>query len=162
MLAGPRGRTLITTRERGIAYELATRERTLNVDVLRPTDALALLRSLAPDAVERDEEASRRLCERLEYLPLALTLAGRLLANEADVPSRMERCLAELIADPRARLNLVQSERRPGFDEGQPLSVEAILGLSVSRLTATDQTRFAALAVFGAEPWDFAISAAPT
>ncbi len=159
-VAGPRCRTLLTTREVPVAYTLVTRERTLRVDVLKPEAALALLRRLAPEVVAADERAAERLCERLEYLPLALTLGGRLLASEADVPTRMQRLVDELIECREARLNLLQAEGRPGLAEDQPVSLQAILGMSVERLNKTDQERFAMLAVFGGEPLTWEINAA--
>lgn len=160
LVAGPRCRTLLTTRETPVAYALATRERTLRVDVLKPEAALALLRRLAPEAVASDERAAQRLCERLEYLPLALTLAGRLLAVEADVPARMQRMLGELIERRETRLNLIQAEGRLGLNEEEPVSLQAILGLSVNRLDKVDQERFAMASVFGGDPLTWEINAA--
>ena len=159
-VAGPHCRTLITTREPPVAYALATRDRTLRVDVLKPEAALALLRRLAPEAVIADERSAQRLCERLEYLPLALTLAGRLLAVEADVPARMARLLGELIEQRDARLTLLQAEGRLGLTEDEPVSLQAILGMSVARLDGTDQERFAMASVFGGDPLTWEINAA--
>ena len=159
-VAGPRCRMLLTTRESPVAHALATRRNTLRVDVLQPDAALGLLHRLAPEAVVADEQSARRLCERLEYLPLALTLAGRMLANEADVPSRMQRLLGELIERRAARLQLLQVEGRLGIEDGDPVSLEAVLGMSIERLDQTDQARFALLAVFGAEPLLWEIEAA--
>lgn len=152
LVGGPYCRTLLTTRESPAAYTLATRERTQRVDVLEPTAALTLLQRLAPESVTLDEGSAKRLCERLEFLPLALTLAGRLLALEADVPQRMQRLLHELIARGASRLHLAQAEGRLGLNPEQPASLHAILGMSVERLSRTDQERFAMLTVFGAEP----------
>lgn len=160
MLAGPHCRTLITTRESPVAYAFATRERSLRVNVLQPEAALALLRGHAPDAVSLDEQTARRLCGRLEFLPLALTLAGRMLANEADVPTRMRRLVTELIERRDARLKLIQEEGRPGLGEDQPVSLQAILGMSVDRLSQIDRQRFAMLSVFGGEPMTWEIKAA--
>jgi hypothetical protein len=161
-IGGPRCRTLYTTRESPIAHALATRERTIRVDVLRPTPALAFLHKLAPQAVAADEEAAQALCEKLEFLPLALLLAGRLLANEADVPRRMRRLIDELTEQRQARLQLIQAEGRPGLAEDEPVSLQAILGMSVNRLDAVDQERFAMLGTFGGEPltWDIEAAAA--
>lgn len=159
-LAGPYGRTIFTTREAPVAHTLATRERTMRVDLLPPSAAFALLRRLAPEAVAADKSNAQRLCERLEFLPLALTLAGRLLANEADVPTRMQRLLDELIERRQARLQLLQVEGRWGLDEENPVSLQAILGMSVERLSKTDQERFAMLAVFAAEPLTWEMPAA--
>jgi len=159
-IAGPQCRTVFTTREVPVANDLATRERTLRVDVLKPKAALELLRRLSPEAVDTDKKLAMRLCERLEFLPLGLTLAGRLLANEADVPSRMQRLVGELIERREDRLKLLQTEGRLGLDEEQPASIQAILGLSVNRLGKIDQDRFAMLAVFGGEPLTWEINAA--
>ena len=150
-IAGPYSRTLLTTRELPVAYELATRERTLRVDLLSPKDALDLLRHLSPETVATDVENAQRLCARLEYLPLALTLAGRLLAYEAEVPSRMQRMVDELIERRAARLHLLQSEGRLGL-QTEEVSLQANLGLSVERLSRTDQELFAMLSVFGGDP----------
>ncbi len=159
LIAGPGCRTLFTTRELTVAQDLATRERTLLVDVLTPEASLALLQQLASEAVAADEGSAKRLCEKLEFLPLALTLAGRLLANEADIPTRMQRLVSELIEHREARLKLVQSEGRLGLGEDKPASLAAILGMSVERLNMTDQERFAMLSVFGGEPLTWEINA---
>ena len=159
MVAGPNCRTLVTTRESPIAYNLATRERTIRVDVLKPEASLALLRRLAPEAVASDEKNAMRLCERLEFLPLALTLAGRLLAIEADIPSRMQRIVSELIEKRDARLHLLQADGRLGLNEEQPVSLQSILGMSVARLDQADQEKFAMLGVFGGEPLTWEINA---
>jgi hypothetical protein len=158
-VGGPHCRTLFTTRELPIAQLLATRQRTLRVDVLEPDAAFALLQRLAPDVVTTNERGARRLCERLEFLPLALTLAGRLLANEADVPQRMQRLLDELIERRDARLRLLQAEKRDGLEDEQP-SLQAILGMSIERLAPIDQERFAMLSTFGGDPLTWEINAA--
>ena len=159
-VAGPKCRTLFTTRETPIAHALATRARTFRVNVLNPEDAFQLLARLVPEAVATDQIAARKLCDKLEYLPLALKLAGRLLANEADVRGRMQRLVDELAEHGGARLDLEQREGRKGIDEDHPVSLRAILGLSVHRLTSLDQERFAQLAVFGGEPLTWEINAA--
>jgi hypothetical protein len=138
-------RSLITTRAASVANDLVTRSRVLSVDVLTPDASLQILRSLAPAAVAMEESRARFLCERLGYLPLAITLAGRLLANETEVPSRMKRSLQELIDQPDARMQLFQSEGRTGLDGEIPVPLKDILGLSVRRLKEPDQERFALL-----------------
>lgn len=158
-IGGPHCRTIITTRELDIAQNLATRQRTLRVDLLSPTASLDLLTHMVPE-VANDIESALLLCERLEYLPLALTLAGRLLADEADVPSRMRRVTEELIERREARLQLLQAEGRLGLDEENPASLQAMLGLSVNRLGKADLERFAMAAVFGGAPLTWDINAA--
>lgn len=158
-IGGDRCRILYTTRESPIANGLAMRERTLRVDVLQPEAAIHLLHKLAPDTRAVSEEIARRLCERLEFLPLGITLAGRMLANEADVPTRMQRLLGELIERRDARLSLIQEEGRKDLDEENPVSLQAILGMSIERLSKEDQARFAMLSVFGGEPLTWEVNA---
>lgn len=159
LVGGPHCRTLVTTRELPIANNLATRERVLRVDVLKPEDALGLLYKLAPETIQVDKKISIKLCERLEFLPLAITLAGRMFANEADVPQRMQRLVSELVERRDSRLQLVQAEGRPGLDEENPVSLQAILGMSVDRLNKSDQERFAMLSIFGGEPLTWELKA---
>lgn len=160
-VAGPRCRTLFTTRELDIAHHLATKDRTVKVDILSPEASLQLLHRLVPEAVASNKKDAQKLCERLEYLPLAITLAGRMLANETDVPSRMQRLIAELLERREVRLHLLQMEGRLGLDEENPVSLYAILGLSVDRLSPVDKERFAMASVFGGEPltWDLTMAA---
>jgi len=158
-VGGPFCRTIFTTREGPIANDLATHERALRVEVLKPEFALKLLYKLAPATAIVDKKLADRLCEKLEYLPLGLTLAGRMLANEAGVPERMQRLLGELIDRREARLQLLQSEGRQGIDDENPVSLQAILGMSIDRLNELDRKRFAMLSVFGGEPLTWEINA---
>jgi len=158
-VGGDHCRTLFTTRETPIANDLATRERTMRVDVLKPEAAINLLYRLSPETKTVDGEIVKRLCERLEFLPLGITLAGRMLANEADVPQRMQRLVGELVERRQARLNLLQADGRKGLDEENPVSLQAILGMSIERLSKPDQERFAMLSVFGGEPLTWEMNA---
>lgn len=158
-LGGSQSRTLLTTRELPIANHFATPNRVLIVDMLKPEPALALLNNLVPKVVASDKNNAIRLCESLEFHPLALTLAGRFLANEANVTSRMRRLLDELIERRESRLSLLQEEGRLGIDEDNPVSLQAILGMSVDRLDKIDKERFAMLSEFGAEPLTWEVDA---
>ncbi|MCA9994739.1 MAG: hypothetical protein KDE56_03260 [Anaerolineales bacterium] len=157
-LAGPHCRLVFTTRESEVAYHLATRQRSLRVDLLEPEAALALLRQLAPEAVSQDLANAKALCERLEYLPLAITLAGRLLAAE-EIPSRTQRLLRQLV-EREGALDLVEPAGRAGSSEDKPISVRGILALSVDRLEPVDKERFAMAGVFGGDPLTWELDAA--
>lgn len=159
-VAGPEGCVLFTTRETRVAYPLATREGTIPVGVLSPDASLLLLRRLAPDAVAARERDAARLCERLEYLPLALTVAVRLLALESDVPQRVQAVLGEMIERRAEALRLRQDEGRLAADDGSPVTVEAVLAMSVERLDDTDRERFARSYILGGDPRTWPLSAA--
>jgi hypothetical protein len=152
LLAGPFGRTVVTTRESLVAFPLATGARSIRVRELQPAAALALLAELAPDAVARDRAGAETLCRKLEFLPLAVKLAGNFLAQEAGVPARTDWLIGELTDRRRARLSLTSVGSRPGLDPDTPASLEAIISLSVERLDAIDRKRFALLSTFGGEP----------
>jgi hypothetical protein len=161
LVGGPACRVVITTRELPVANDLATPERVYSVDTLPPAAAAALLRALAPGIVEADISKAKELCTRLEYLPLAITLAGRYLANEALTAPRQERLITALLSSAEERLALVQGTPRSGIEDERP-SLRAILGLSVERLPRLEQERFAMLSWYGAEPlsWTDAMAAA--
>lgn len=159
-VVGPDGCLLVTTRESPIAFKFATRARTLRLDILSASMALRLLHYLAPEAVTLGGEQARQLCERLEFLPLALVLAGRLLANEADVPSRMRRIMCELINRRQTRLQLLQVEERLGLPDHEPASLQAIIAMSVERLSLVDQQRFAKLSTIATVPFTWKIETA--
>jgi NB-ARC domain len=161
LTGGSACRTLITTRKTTVAYDLSTTSRAHRLDVLSPSAALELLGRLAPDVVRVHGTAATLLCKRMEFLPLGLTLAGRLLAVESDVPDRVEHLLEELNERRQARLAMLQDEGRLGIDESA-VSLQAILGLSVERLDVVDRERFAILSVLGGDPltWDLDQAAA--
>lgn len=159
-LAGPGSRLVFTTRETEPANSLTAKENQFRVDFLDDKSSLSLLERLAPEVVHNEKKDAMELCRRLGNLPLAITLAGRLLAVESDVPGKMKRILSELIDHHDARLDLIQHEGRLGLDEDNPVSLQAILGLSVDRLKKVDKERFSMLAVFGGEPLSWELSEA--
>jgi tetratricopeptide (TPR) repeat protein len=80
LLAPPeRFRILVTTRERGLDpnfYELP-------LEILSEEDAVTLLKQMvSPERIESERSTAETLCERLGYLPLALELVGRYLAQD--------------------------------------------------------------------------------
>lgn len=158
-VGGPKSRMLFTTRELPIANDLATPSRVYRVDTISPEAALSLLRILAPEVVSTDEAAANQLCEKLEFLPLAITLTGRYLANEALTNRRKNTLIQALLSRAEERLMLPQFEKRLGIEDARP-SLRAILGLSIERLEHTDQERFAMLSVFGSEPLSWTVEGA--
>jgi len=158
-VGGPNCRMLFVTRELPIANDLVTPNRIYRVNTISPAAALAFLRTLAPHVVSTDESAAKLLCKKLEFLPLAITLAGRYLANEALTHRRKKMLVQGLLSSADERLALPQFENRLSIEDARP-SLRAILGLSVERLDHIDQERFAMLSVFGSEPLSWKESAA--
>jgi tetratricopeptide (TPR) repeat protein len=161
--ASPDCRALASSRSAQVAREAARGAEPLTLDVLSPAAALDLVRRHAPAVVARDEAGAAELAKALGYLPLALKLAGHLLANDRRSPQP----IPALLTTWRARLDQLRGyETRPGqeqTDTGSQLSLDAIIGLSYDALP-DDATRAAAaaLAAFGAMPldWDWDAMAA--
>jgi tetratricopeptide (TPR) repeat protein len=88
----PRFKVLFTTREK-----LGTPLVRLDLNVLKPRAALALLKSLiGKERLKKEPWIARKLCNRLGYLPLGLELVGRYLAQDenlslAEMLRRLER-----------------------------------------------------------------------
>jgi tetratricopeptide (TPR) repeat protein len=157
LVGGPRCRALITTRDNEVARKLAGYE-TVRVETLTNVASLNLLRKLAPETVAADEKAANELATVLDGLPLAITLAGQMLAAEWEAGLGVAGALSEL-KDREARLKLAGAERAGlATDE---LSLRAILAMSYDRLPDEATKRaFRLLGVFGGKPLTFSIEAA--
>jgi len=157
LVGGSHCRALITTRDNEIARKLAGQE-AVRVETLTNAASLNLLRQLAPEAVTADEKAANELATVLDGLPLALTLAGQMLAAEWEAGLGVAGALSEL-KDREARLKLAGAERA-GLAIDEP-SLRAILAMSYDRLLDDATKRaFRLLGVFGGKPLTFSIEAA--
>jgi NB-ARC domain-containing protein len=108
--ASPGCRALASSRSAQVAREATGGAEPLTLDVLDPTAALDLLRGHAPAAVAHDETGAAQLAEALGYLPLALKLAGHLLADDRRSPHP----IPALLATWQARLDQLRGyESRP-------------------------------------------------
>ncbi|MFL5801042.1 MAG: NB-ARC domain-containing protein, partial [Roseiflexaceae bacterium] len=109
--ASPACRALASSRSAQVAREAARGAEPLTLDVLDPAAALDLLRRHAPSAVAHDETGAAELAEALGRLPLALKLAGHLLADDR----RSSHPIPALLTTWRARLDQLRGyETRPG------------------------------------------------
>lgn len=127
--AGSVHRLLITSRHRLVAPGFTARQVVL--DELAAAPAALLLSAALPGdpRPSREPEALGSVAEQCGRLPLALTVAGALLAGDPGLPVT---ALAEQLADARTRLSTLDSE----LDDG----VRAAFDLSYGRLPA-DQAR---------------------
>jgi tetratricopeptide (TPR) repeat protein len=158
MVGGPGCRALITTRSFQVAQELGV-ERSYRLSTLNDSASLELLANLAPEAVAADKAGAGGLAAQLEGLPLALKLAGRMLAFEWEAGVSTAGALAEL-QERKVLLGLVDANRKPGLGPKEA-SLQAILAMSYDRLP-DDQTRraFRSLGAFGGRSLTFSIEAA--
>ena len=151
-------RTLITTRDDPVAHALAGRTGR-QVRALIKEAGLNLLRKIATPAVSADEEGARGLVAELGGLPLALTLAGRMIADEWEAGMGVAGALGEL-KQSEARLDLTGAEKRAELPAAE-LSLRAVLGISYDRLPDEATRRaFRFLAAFGPSPLAFSLEGA--
>jgi len=96
MLDGPNITRVLSSRKRGVARDLASGVHVHVVPKLTLEDSLRLLRALAPQAAEQEPAALRALAGRVDGLPLALVLLGRMLRHTEDEERPVQTLLNSL------------------------------------------------------------------
>ncbi|MGW7197326.1 NB-ARC domain-containing protein [Streptomyces chryseus] len=160
LVGGPRCATVVTTRRRDVANDLASAPEQVHwLDVLTTSASVELLCRLAPGVAGEHPDALRALAERVEGLPLALQVAGKLLHNEFELGLPVQGLAESLGQDAR-----LLSERVPphlaGLVEESSPTVAAVFSRSVATLDAVTRARFAYLGEFAPKPATFTIDAA--
>jgi hypothetical protein len=159
-VGGPRCGTLVTTRLDRVARELSpTSDGVYRLGVLSDDEALDLLGQLAPGVAEDHPDGAHELVRELGGLPLALRIAGGLLAAEAAADLDVPGLLGEL----RESRRLLEEQPPPSdallLGEVTP-TVAALLRRSTDGLRAMYRRRFALLGVLPSRPLSFDMSAA--
>jgi hypothetical protein len=151
---GERCALLVTTRLTALADKLADAPYVL--PVLTEESALKLLRLLVPEVMERYPKPCRELVRSLEYLPLALHVAGSLLKTEA----KMGWGVSDLVKEIQAGATLV-SKAAPldRAERGRIPTVTALLKKSTDMLDAATRECFASLGAFAPKPATFNLDA---
>jgi hypothetical protein len=148
-------RTLITTRYPEVARDLGLSEQSIyRLEVLDDKAAVELLRSLAPDAVAKDPEGTLRLARELEGLPLALRVAGGLLAAEVAMGWGIGDLLRELAEGTRILKERAPADLADLASQTRP-TVAVLLAKSTDRLDDVTRDRFALLGAFVPKPATF-------
>jgi hypothetical protein len=153
---------LFTTRSKTVAQTIApTADAIYKLPVLTEEAALELLTKIAPSVIEGHPEECRALARELDYLPLALQVAGRLLHTEAEYGLDAANLLSDLrkgasLLETKAPMDLSDVER-----ETTP-TVAALLNRSTERLDSATREYFAYLGVFVPEPASFDLAALST
>lgn len=155
-IIGPECALLITTRFGDVARELANvpEEDIYPLAILSDNKALELLRRLAPGVVQQYPDRSRKLVRDLEGLPLAIRVAGRLLASESGLGVSVYPLLDELGESHRLLEEVAPDDR---FDPhtGTTPTINLLLKRSTDRLDAATRDCFAMLGAFAPKPATF-------
>jgi hypothetical protein len=148
---------LITTRLPEVANILAqTEEAVYNLPVLTETDALKLMRILAPTIVDSYEDDCLNLVRSLECLPLALHVAARLLRVEA----KFDWGVADLLKEITEGAAVIKAEAPADRVEGANIpTVTALLQKSTDVLDEHTRDCFAYLGAFAPKPATFDLAA---
>lgn len=148
---------LITTRLPEVADSLAqTEESIYTLPVLAEEDALKLMRILAPAIVEEHPDECQELVSDLEYLPLALHVAARLLRVE----SRLGIGVSDLLKDIREGAAVIVAKAPADrIERGTIPTVAALLQKSTDVLDEQTRDCFAYLGAFAPKPATFNLEA---
>jgi hypothetical protein len=154
---GSKSTLLVTTRVTRVAEDLTNRPEAIYVlPVLSEDNALRLMSIFVPTIVEQYQEECRQLVRDLEYLPLALHVAGRLLKTE----SKMGWGVADLLRDIKEGALLFRAEAPLDRAEGKTIpTVAALLRRSTDLLDEKTRDCFAFLGAFAPKPASFDLGA---
>lgn len=159
LVGGQSCRTLITTREPAVGRRLGLPDEAIyRLLVLSEEDSIELIRQLSPDSVTQDYQGVQRLVQELEGLPLALKVAGSLLAAEAPLGWGVEDLLEELAEGTRLLEETAPADRTDLSGQTTP-TVAALLRKSTDRLNLLTRKQFAFLGVFAPKPATFDFTA---
>lgn len=156
-IGGKNCATLITTRVESVANSLAPTERDIyKLKVLTDEFAIELLSKLAPNVFRNNPDECIDLVKKLEGLPLALQVAGRLLNAE----EKNGFGVKDLIKELKNGVKLLQAKAPADMidllNETTP-TITALLQKSLNCLDNRTKKRFAYLGVFAPKPATFDI-----
>ncbi|MBP2326603.1 hypothetical protein JOF56_006988 [Kibdelosporangium banguiense] len=150
--------TIITTRAKSVAEAVASsHDQVYRLEVLDEESSIRLLAQLAPQVASAHEQGLRDLARAVEGLPLALQVAGRMLAAEAGRGLPVDELLAEVTQGFRLFSASVPAHLA-GLAEESSATVAAVLDRSVSSLDPADRLRFICLGAFAPKPATFSIA----
>jgi hypothetical protein len=147
---------LLTTRLPEVAADLTSdSQRTYILPVLNEESAILLLRHLIPAVVEQHPDLCRELAHDLEYLPLSLHVAGRLLRREGELGFDVIESIGEI----RAGAIIEESAPPDRAESGSRPSLRKLLERSTDRLDGHERDCFAYLGAFAPKPATFDLAA---
>ncbi len=158
--SGGRGATLLTTRDREVARQIAPgHPGPIVLAELDRQESLELLAKLAREVVEQHGAEVEELVRELGGLPLALRVAGSLLAAEERMGWGVKDLLTELREGQKVLKSEAPADRLPVPEETSP-TVAALLQTSLDRLSPEVRARFCTLGAFPSKPVSFDLFAA--
>ncbi|MGZ5442074.1 MAG: NB-ARC domain-containing protein [Thermoanaerobaculia bacterium] len=159
-VGGSRSALLVTTRLPAIAAAVAPASDIVTLPGLSVDDGLQLLREFAPSVVDAHHTTCRALIQTLEGLPLAIQVAGRMLAAD----SRSGFDVAALLESLRSGVVLLDAEAPADMAMMQATTptVAVLLEKSTEHLDPATLERFAVLGVMTGKETAFDLAALKT
>ena len=163
-VGGPNCAHLVTTRYMAIASHVAgdgaTRLQELNTD-----ESMELLRLLAPQVIEKEEQKALALIQAVGGLPLALTLMGNYLRLQAySGQARRIQSALQRLNDAAGRMQIEEPrgpiERHPSMPTDKTLSLQSIIAVTDQQLSAEARKALYALSALPSKPDNFSEEAA--
>jgi pimeloyl-ACP methyl ester carboxylesterase len=158
--AAPYGcQLLFTTRDQAVAQAIGPTPGSIYVvPELTEESALQLLAALAPQVVKAYPDECRTLVQDIECLPLALHVAGGMLAAEFQLGLGVEELLQE-IREGRTLLDQKAPADMTDLEKQTLPTVAVLLEKSTSRLEPSMRDYFAFLGAFAPKPATFDLAA---
>jgi len=159
LVGGPHCSMLVTTRLNEVALAVgSSADAIYTLNVLSYADALELFTRLAPAIAAENPRESQELVQKLEGLPLAIHVAGRLLVAEAQNQWGVEDLLRDLRADTETLLKApAPADMADSLTDAAP-TVASLLNRSTDRLSARIRTCFAQLGACAPDPATFSLA----
>lgn len=159
-ITGPNSALLISTRFPGVAISLSTvpDKDIYLLEVLDDDKAFELLDQLAPDITGTYPVETRELVQALEGLPLALRVAGRLLAEEKQTHLDVRPLMKEIV-DSHKLLEASVPDDRIDPVAGTTPTISLLLRRSTDRLNPQTREYFSVLGAFAPKPATFDMAA---
>lgn len=159
-IGGDQTRVVFTTRLPPVAQSLAVRpDRNYLLSPLDEGSSLMILEQTAPDVLRKHPQSCVELVKELQGLPLALRVAGGMLASEAHYGWEVESLVEELRKDAGRILDHDAPSDMIDIAEESTPTVAALFRKSTDRLNDEERTCFARLGVFASKPATFSVSA---
>ena len=157
-IVGRYSSVLMTTRSLSAATELALPEQIHTLPILEPAAAMELFCAVAPETFGEHREEVGRLLNDLEYLPLAIRVAGRLLETSRSQALNVHSMFQQL-RETHKLLDAKAPEDRFDPKTGTTPTIAALLRRSTDQLSEGLRRRFAILGAFAPKPATFELDA---
>jgi hypothetical protein len=155
LIGGTKCSAIFTTRSKSLAFDLVSNPQYVyTLDVLTPEKSFELFRILAPEVAKVYFSETNKLLKEIEYLPLAIQVAARLLHLETSRGLQIETLIKEL----QEGSKLLQAYSPSELEKNTKSTVAILLRKSTDYLDPVYRYNFALLGSFASKPAKFSVN----